>query len=98
MCQVSGGPKTYPLQIPVDYSLAVHVHQPSGDVPKLRESCKCRCRAKEALASEEHTWSSRLALAFAFRNMLMFPFSIHSDTITNRRPVIVTPTSGNTFG
>ena len=31
-------------------------------------------------------------------NSLMFPFSIHSDTITNCSPFIITPCSGSTFG
>ena len=28
----------------------------------------------------------------------MFPFVIHSETMTNRVPVIVTPNNGSTFG
>ena len=31
-------------------------------------------------------------------NSLMFPFTIHSDTISNWELLIVTPTSGSTFG
>ena len=41
---------------------------------------------------------SRSASGCAFTKSLMFPFTIHSDTISNRASVIVTPISGNTFG
>ena len=46
----------------------------------------------------EHTSPNRSALASAFKNSPLLPFSIQFDTLTNRFPVIVTPNSGNTFG
>lgn len=44
------------------------------------------------------TSSTRSASALFFKNSLMFPLSIHSDTMTNRRSIIVTPNRGSTFG
>ena len=48
--------------------------------------------------NEKHTSPNRSALIFLSENSLMVPFTIHSDTITNRLSVIVTPNSGSTFG
>ena len=44
------------------------------------------------------TSSRRSTSGLFFKNWLMFPLFIHSDTITNRWLVIVTPSRGNTFG
>ena len=53
---------------------------------------------KKMFFRKERTRLSRFTPAFAFTNMFMLPFSIHSDTMTNRFSVIVTPTSGKMFG
>ena len=45
-----------------------------------------------------HTSPSRSELTSTFRNSLMFPFTIQSDTIANRFLVIITPNRGSTFG
>ena len=47
---------------------------------------------------EERTSPNRSALVLVSTYSLMLPFAIHSDTITSRSFVIVTPNSGNTFG
>ena len=38
--EATGRFNTYPLQIPVDYSLFMHVDQPPGDVFELRRSSR----------------------------------------------------------
>ena len=45
-----------------------------------------------------HTSSARFTCLFFPTNSLMFPFSIHSETIANRRSLTVTPSSGKIFG
>ena len=49
-------------------------------------------------SNETHTSSNRSASGRAFTNPLMFPFFIHSDTITNRSSVTVVPNNDSTFG
>lgn len=44
------------------------------------------------------TSPNRSASGCALKNLFMFPFSIHSDAISNGNPITLTPTSGSTFG
>ena len=93
-CQiVMVGPNAYPPEIPMDYSLVVHVGQPLSDAPKLQRSRHFWCKDLE----RERTSSTRSALASFLKNSLTLPLTIHSDTITNRFVVIVTPNSGSKF-
>ena len=46
----------------------------------------------------DRTSLNRLTSLLARVNSLIFPFTIHSDTITNWVLPIITPCSGKTFG
>ena len=47
---------------------------------------------------ERRTSSMRFTSLFFSTNSLMFPCSIHSETIASRRSPTVTPSNGRTFG
>ena len=77
------------------HCLTMHIYQPPSDIFELSGyiiSDKCCHRGRNP------TRSNRFASLCDLRNSLMFPFTIHSDTITNWESPIVTPISGNTFG
>ena len=82
----------------MDNSLAVHIDQSRGNVSQLQWSCGHQRQGKVRVADETRTSLSRSALVLFSTYSLMLPFAIHSDTITSRSFVIVTPNSGNTFG
>jgi len=90
--------KAYPFKITVDHSLTVHVDQTPRDIPQLPKLCLSRATKGSRSFNCELTRSNRFSSGWAFTNLLMFPFSIHPDTIANLFSVIVTPSSGNTFG
>ena len=66
----------------------------------MSPSCSSRTiiNNKRRTANKKRTSLNRSALGSAFTNPLIFPFTIHSETITNRFSVIVTPNRGSTFG
>ena len=87
-----------------------HPSDPRGSLP----GCECRSILWPRLSARglydcqrsndgktlngKHTSPSLSTSGCAFTKSLMFPFAIHSDTISNRVSVIVTPISGRTFG
>ena len=80
----------------MDHPLAVDVYQPSSGIDQL-ERYSATHEDSETW-SEELTSPSRSSSGFPFTNSLMFPFSIHSDTIARWNSFIITPNSGRTFG
>jgi len=92
------GSRTHSFEIPVDYFLFVHIDQPPSYIFKLPHSCCRQCQATMRTSEKGHTSPNRFTSACTFTNSLIFPFSIHSDTMTNRFSDTVTPNSGSTFG
>ena len=88
--------KSYPLKIPVYHCLTMYIYQTPGDVFELSEGIVSDGRG------HRYEWgptsSNRFASLCALTNSLMFPFTIHSDTIAKWRPPITTPKSGSTLG
>jgi len=76
----------------------MHVDQTPRDVSQLPKSCLSRTIKGARSFNDELTSANWFSRGWAFTNSLMFPFSIHPDTIANWFSVIVTPSSGNTFG
>ena len=84
----------------MNYSLVVKEDQSPSGIAELQRS-RGRHRQQKVRTrtlNEKHTSPKRSALACIFTNLSMLPFTIHSETITNRVPSIVTPNSGSTFG
>jgi len=67
-------------------------------LPTTKVVCFSRTIKGAGSFNDELTSSNRFSRGWAFTYSLMFPFSIHPDTIANLFLVIVTPSSGNTFG
>ena len=87
------GTATHPFQISVDEMKAVHICQTLRDVGELNKSVEDTRRS-----SNVHTSLMRFTLGFFRVKSLIFPFSIHCETIANRRSASVTPSSGRMFG
>ena len=92
------GLNTYPLEVPMDYPLAMYIGESPSDVSKLQRSCNLQSEAVTRSSNGMHTSFNRSAVTSTFTNSVMLPFVIQSDIITNRFSDIVTPNSGNTFG
>lgn len=84
---------THPFQISMDEVEAMHICETLRDINELNTSVKDPYGSDNA-----HTSSARSTLGFFWMKSLMFPSSIHSETIANRRPVSITPNSGRMFG
>ena len=50
------------------------------------------------MLGEEFTMESLFARGFCWRYCLMFPFFIHSETMTNSEPRMYAPIKGRVFG
>ena len=61
-------------------------------------SCSNRVIVSDKDLERERTSPNRSASASALKNSLTLPLTIHSDTITNRFVVIVTPNNDSRFG
>lgn len=86
----------YPFEIPVDHVLVVHVDEPLDDVLQLEQPHPSSALSENP--EEMHTRSSRFTSGRLLTYSTMFPFLIHSDTITNLPPAMVTPINCDTFG
>ena len=76
--------------------LVVHVHQSPSNVFELSEVMVSNGHSHQQ--GHHHTSSNRFASLCALMNSLIFPFSIHSETIANWSLLIVIPRNGSTFG
>ena len=90
--------ETYPFKITVDHSLTVHINQAPRDISQLPRLYLSRTIKGTRSYNGKLTSSNRFSRGWAFTYSLIFPFSIHSDTIANLPSAIITPSSGNTFG
>ena len=81
----------------MNHSIVMEVDQPFSSADQL-EYLQLSPNKESGIENEGPTSSILSASGFALMNSLMFPFGIHSDTITNSFSAITTPINGRTFG
>jgi len=78
------------------HPLAVHIQQPPGNAFEL--SRVISSATSGVSAGVRPTSLNRFASLCASMNSMIFPLTIHSETIAKSLSPIVTPNSGSTFG
>ena len=82
----------------MDHSLTMHMDQAPRGTSQLPKSQRSTISKGVRSLNGEHTSSNRFAPRCAVTYSLMFPCSIHPDTIANLFSAITTPIKGNRFG
>ena len=91
--------KTYAFEIPVDHSPLVNIDQPFSNVFQLYHPICLSVHSKRSEnVDDKHTRSNRSTFGYRFKNSLMLPLTIQSDTIANCDSDIVTPMRDKILG